>query len=121
MGEDRGSSPLRVATLILESPKLKCKNVMEGKNVRTLEEQDQLEEKIFPIIEKLIKFIFPDGKISTGELREGYGRVLKVHVNEVGSDELLTLASLVKEKQAIVCLRRSGTGITIVIHFSAAE
>lgn len=91
----------------------------KGKNVRTPQQQAELEEKLFPIIEKLIQIVFPDGKITMSELKAGQGKVLKVHVNDVDSDGLLTLAALVREKKAIVCLKRSGTGITIVISFAA--
>lgn len=92
---------------------------MKGKNVRTPEQQAQLENALFPIMEGLIKCIFPTGKISQTELKADHGRVLKVHVDELGSDEIVALSSIVKEHTAVVCLKRSGTGITVVLSFNS--
>jgi len=90
---------------------------MKGNNARTPEQQEKLQRDLFPILEGLVRLIFPEGKISLAELKESGGAVLKIHVDEIGSDELVALAGLVKQKQAIVCLRRSGTGITIMVTF----
>lgn len=91
---------------------------MEGKNVRTPEQQAQLENDLFPIMEGIVQLIFPTGKLSLAELKEGGGKVLKIHVDEVSTDELLGLATIVRSnKGVVVCLKRSGTGITIVISF----
>jgi hypothetical protein len=94
---------------------------MEGKNVRTPEQQAQLEKDLFPIMEGLVRLIFPTGKISQAELKSDHGKILKVHVDELCSDEIVALSALVKGKDAVVCLKRSGTGITVVISFKAEK
>lgn len=100
---------------------IKCNNVMEGNNVRTPQQQAELEKELFPILQGIINLVFPEGKIKMFELKEGKDKALKIHVDEIGSDEFLALASLAREKEAIVCLKRSGTGITIVISFNRPE
>lgn len=84
---------------------------MEGKNVRTPEQQEKLQKDLFPVIEGIVKMIFPEGKIKYDELVGG--KALKIHLNELHSDDILALSSIAKEHS--VTVKRSGTGVTVLI------
>ena len=86
---------------------------MKGKNVRTPEQQEQLQKALFPILEGVVQLIFPDGKIKYDELVGE--KVLKIHVNELHSDDILALAEIAKDKKHDVIIKRSGTGVTILV------
>lgn len=84
---------------------------MEGKNVRTPEQQVKLQKDLFPIIEGLVKLIFPEGKIKYDELVGE--KALKIHLNELHSNEILALSAIAKENS--ITIKRSGYGVTVLI------
>lgn len=50
-----------------------------------------------------------------GEVKRQDEQTMKVHVSQLATDDILHLSSLAKQYACHILLKRSGTGITIVV------
>lgn len=77
----------------------------EVENPRT-----ELKQMLLLLVNNLLQELFPSSFTTIVD------RVVKIHVNTINNDEFLSLAEvMIKNPDMSITLKRSGTGITIVI------